>query len=224
MSEPTVTVIVPAAGSGSRFGSDLPKQFHLLGGDKTILQHVIERFALDEIVERVIIPVHPRGLANIDERSGERVMFVAGGETRQESVRLGLDASGVTRGIVAVHDAVRPFFSHKVFHAVVDAARTYGAAFPTRPIVETVHVINNDQIVDTLDRNTLAAAQTPQCFRADILRDILSRGDSDATDEAGLAARCGYVVKAVPGDLLNIKITRPEDLLMAERIYAEFIK
>jgi 2-C-methyl-D-erythritol 4-phosphate cytidylyltransferase len=222
VSEPGVVVIIPAAGSGSRFGSDLPKQFHSLG-DRTILQRVIERFLYDERVELVVVPVHERGLANLAEQAtGRRVQFVAGGETRQESVARGFEAADMTRGIVAVHDAVRPFFSYEVFHAVIEAARAYGAAFPALPLADTIHVLDNNQIVDTPDRSKLVAAQTPQCFRADVLRDVLSRGGGDATDEAGLAAKYGYVVKAVPGDSLNFKITRPEDLVMAERVLAEW--
>ena len=225
MSEPGVVVIIPAAGSGSRFGSELPKQFHTLG-DRTILQRVIERFVADERVELIIVPVNERALLSLGEQStGRRVQFVNGGETRQESVTKGFEAAGMKKGIVAIHDGVRPFFSIDTFHKVIDAAVRYGAAFPAAPVNDTLHVLDNDQIVDTPDRTKLFAAQTPQCFRADILRDILARGaGGDATDEAGLAAKCGYVVKAVPGDKLNFKITRPEDLIMAERILAEFGK
>ena len=205
-----VIVIIPAAGCGSRFGGDIPKQFRTLGG-KPMLMHVIERFLFDERVHRVIVPV-----------PGDRLRFIAGGVTRQESVARGVDAAGDVRAIVAVHDAVRPFFSYEVFHAVIDAAREHGAAFPAIPIADTIHVVDDDRVVSTPDRRTLVAAQTPQCFRIEVLRDILMRGEGDATDEAGLAAKYGHVVKAVPGDSLNFKITRPEDLVMAERIYAEW--
>ena len=225
MSEPGVVVIIPAAGAGSRFGSELPKQFHMLG-DRTILQRVIERFLSDERVELIVVPVSERALLNFGEQpSGRRVQFVNGGETRQESVTKGFEAAGMKKGIVAIHDGVRPFFSIDTFHKVIDAAVHYGAAFPAAPINDTLHVLDNDQIVDTPDRTRLFAAQTPQCFRADVLRDILARGaGGDATDEAGLAAKYGYVVKAVPGDKLNFKITRPEDLAIAERIFLEFGK
>lgn len=223
MSDSGLVVIIPAAGSGSRFGSDLPKQFHQLG-DRTILLRVIERFLYDERVDRVIVPVQERGLLGLgDQAAGRRVQFVIGGETRQESVTKGFEAAGMQKGIVAIHDAVRPFFSLETFHKVVDAAMRYGAAFPAAQMNDTIHVVDNEQIVDTPDRTRLVAAQTPQCFRADVLRDVLARAaGGDASDEAGLAARLGYVVKAVPGDALNFKITRPEDLVMAERILAEW--
>jgi len=221
VSEPRVIVIIPAAGSGSRFGGDVPKQFRTIGG-KPILQHVVERFLFDERVERVIVPVHEMLLSTITPAPGEKIQFVAGGATRQESVTRGLEAAGDVEGVIAVHDAVRPFFSYEVFHAVIDAAREFGAAFPALPLADTIHVVDDNQIVGTPDRSTLVAAQTPQCFRVDVLRDVLSRACDDATDEAGLAAKYGYVVKAVSGDSLNFKITRPEDLVMAERIYAEW--
>ena len=217
-----VIVIIPAAGSGSRFGGDIPKQFRTLGG-KPLLMHVIERFLVDDRVDRVIVPVQEMLLSSIAPAPGDRLRFIAGGATRQESVTRGFEAAaGDEQDIVAVHDAVRPFFSYEVFHAVIDAAREHGAAFPAIPIADTIHVVDDDRVVSTPDRRTLVAAQTPQCFRIEVLRDILMRGEGDATDEAGLAAKFGHVVKAVPGDSLNFKITRPQDLVMAERIYAEW--
>src|SRR5438552_16127337 len=157
-----VLVIVPAAGSGSRFGGEIPKQFRTLGG-KPLLQHVVERLLFDERVDRTIVPVQELLLSTIGPSPGDRVQFIAGGETRKESVTRGLDAAGDDHEIVAVHDAVRPFFSYDVLHAVIDAAIEYGAAFPAIPIPDTIHVLDGDKIVSTADRNSLVAAQTPQC-------------------------------------------------------------
>jgi 2-C-methyl-D-erythritol 4-phosphate cytidylyltransferase len=212
----TIAVIIPAAGTGSRFGGELPKQFHLLAG-KPMIQHVIERFLLDENVSRVIVPVAEILLASV--KNSERVVWVAGGETRQQSVIRGL-AETRDADLIAVHDAARPLFSEATFHAVVAAASEIGAALPVVPVADTIHLMSNDAtIVETLDRSMLAAAQTPQCFRADVLRDVLVRAQLEGiegTDEAGLAARFGYTVKAVPGDPRNLKITVPEDLVIAE--------
>jgi 2-C-methyl-D-erythritol 4-phosphate cytidylyltransferase len=212
----TIAVIIPAAGTGSRFGGELPKQFHLLAG-KPMIQHVIERFLLDENVSRVIVPVAEVLLASV--KNSERVVWVAGGETRQQSVIRGL-AETRDADLIAVHDAARPLFSEATFHAVVAAAREIGAALPVIPVADTIHLMSNDAtIVETLDRSMLAAAQTPQCFRADVLRDVLVRAQLEGiegTDEAGLAARFSYTVKAVPGDPRNLKITVPEDLVIAE--------
>jgi 2-C-methyl-D-erythritol 4-phosphate cytidylyltransferase len=144
---------------------------------------------------------------------------VAGGETRQQSVMRGLAVAGDAE-LIAVHDAARPLFSTETFHAVIAAAREVGASLPVVPVTDTIHVMNGDATVaQTLDRSMLAAAQTPQCFRAEILRDVLARAQAEGitgTDEAGLAARFGYTVKAVPGDPRNLKITVAEDLAIAE--------
>jgi 2-C-methyl-D-erythritol 4-phosphate cytidylyltransferase len=221
---PKIVVIVPAAGSGTRFGGDLPKQFRPLAG-KPLVQRVVERFLFDERVSRVVVPVAEVLLTVVSQSNEDRVKFVAGGETRLQSVARGLEHVGETE-IVAVHDAVRPFFALDTFHAAVNAALEHGVAIPVMPLVDTIHVIENDTIVSTPDRSVLASAQTPQCFRADILRDVVARalreGDDTATDEAGLAAKYGYTVKVVPGDSMNFKITRPEDLVMAERVMAEW--
>lgn len=219
-----ILVIIPAAGSGTRFGGDVPKQFLPLGG-KPLMQRVVERFLFDPVVTRVVVPVADMLLDAVKSSPGDRVQFVAGGATRLQSVTRGLEAAGDDFDLVAVHDAVRPFFSLDTFHATLEAARTHGAAFPGIPLPDTVHLIADDAIASTLDRSVLIAAQTPQCFRVDVLREIIERAareDAGATDEAGLAAKYGHRVQLVRGDSMNFKITRPEDLVMAERIYAEW--
>ena len=212
----SVIVIVPAAGTGSRFGSGIPKQFQPLSG-KPLVQHVIERFLLDENVTRVVVPVAEVLLASV--KNSERVSFVAGGATRQQSVINGL-AEAEDAELIAVHDAARPLFSPAIFHAVIAGAREVGAALPIIPVSDTIHVMNdNATVAQTLDRAMLGAAQTPQCFRAEILRDVLERAareQIEGTDEAGLAVRFGYTVLGVPGDPRNLKITVPEDLEIAE--------
>ena len=219
-----VLVIIPAGGTGARFGAAIPKQFHLLAG-KPILQHTIERFLADAEVEKIIVPVVEAALPGVDRSPLARVQFVAGGATRLQSVTNAFEATKEDFDFVGVHDAVRPFFRLATFRAVLQAASESGAAFPALPVTDTVHVLENGTIRDTLDRSTLAAAQTPQCFRSDVLRDVLRRaaaaGD-DGTDEAGLAARYGYKVRAVPGDAMNVKITRPEDLALAESHFEDW--
>jgi 2-C-methyl-D-erythritol 4-phosphate cytidylyltransferase len=212
----SVIVIVPAAGTGSRFGSGIPKQFQPLAG-KPLVQHVIERFLLDESVTRVVVPVAEVLLASV--KNSERVTFVAGGATRQQSV-INAMAETDEAELIAVHDAARPLFSPAIFHAVIAGAREVGAALPVIPVTDTIHVMNEDATVaKTLERTMLGAAQTPQCFRAEILRDVLERAareQIEGTDEAGLAVRFGYTVRGVPGDPRNLKITVPEDLEIAE--------
>src|SRR5213075_1370181 len=130
------------------------------------------------------------------ELSGDRLQVVAGGGTRQESVWRGLLAvEGSEFDVVAVHDAVRPFFSIDAFHAAVDAAHRDGAALLAIPVTDTIHGVHEGTLAATLDRRDLVAAQTPQCFRPQLLREVLERAAAEGiegTDEAGLAARYGF--------------------------------
>lgn len=217
----SVLVIIPAAGSGSRFGGDIPKQFLPLAG-KPLLLHSVERFFLDERVDQVVVAVAEALLANTKQT--ERARFVAGGATRQQSVLRALEAAGDGWDIVAVHDAVRPFFATATFHALLDAAHEVGAAIPALPVSDTIHITRDAVIESTPDRASLAAAQTPQCFRYAILRESLERAAADGiegTDEAALAARYGHSVRVLPGDPLNFKITHADDMARAEQIMAE---
>jgi 2-C-methyl-D-erythritol 4-phosphate cytidylyltransferase len=214
-------VIIPAAGSGSRFGGEIPKQFRTLRGTP-ILLHVIERFFTDARVETIVIAVAAALLENVKQT--ERVRFVAGGATRQESVIRALAAAEGDFELVAVHDAVRPFFKTATFHALLDAAAEHGAAVPGIAVTDTIHVARGGKLVSTPEREQLVAAQTPQCFRIGILHDVLEKAKRDGasgTDEAGLAARYGYEVRMLPGDATNFKITRPEDLAYAESHFEE---
>ncbi len=213
-----VLVIIPAAGSGSRFGGPLPKQFQPLGG-KPIVQRVVERFLGSGTVDRIVVAVAEPLLTTVRQAPQDHVQFVAGGETRQQSVTNALAAAGGEFDVVAIHDAVRPFFRMATFRALLEAAREHGAALPAIPLTDTIHAARDGRLAATIERSNLVAAQTPQCFRIEILRDILARAEQerfDATDEAGLAARYGYDVRVVAGDPFNIKITRPEDLALAE--------
>lgn len=219
-------VLIPAAGMGTRFGAPIPKQFQPLAG-KPLVQYVVERFLMSGMVDRVFVAVAEPLLATIKQAPGDRVRFVAGGQTRQQSVILALTAAGGEYDVVAVHDAVRPFFKLSVLAALIEAARRHGAAFPGLPLTDTIHATREGRLSATLDRSNLVAAQTPQVFRYDVLRDALDRAqreEFDATDEAGLAAHYGYEVQVLTGDPVNIKITRPEDLALAEAHFEEWSK
>jgi 2-C-methyl-D-erythritol 4-phosphate cytidylyltransferase len=215
----SVLVIIPAAGMGTRFGGDLPKQFQPLAG-KPLLLNTIERFFTTDDVTRIIVAVAEPLLGGVKQT--DRVRFVAGGETRQQSVTNAFRAAEGEFELVAVHDAVRPFFRIATFRALLAAARDHGASLPALPITDTVHEVRDGKIVTTLDRTHLVGAQTPQCFRYEVLRDVLERTDTDATDEASLAARMGYPVRVLTGDPHNIKITRPQDLELAEQHFEEW--
>ncbi len=221
----SVLVIIPAAGSGSRFGGPIPKQFQPLAG-KPLVQYVVERFLLTD-VDRIIVAIPDAILTTVKQTPADRVLFVAGGETRQQSVIKAMAAAGNDYDVVAVHDAVRPFFRIDTLGLLIDAAERHGAALPALPITDTIHATRDGRLSATVDRSNLVAAQTPQCFRFAILREALARAERekfDATDEAGLATHYGYEVHIVPGDPFNIKITRPEDLALAEAHFEEWSK
>ncbi len=219
-----ILVIIPAAGTGSRFGGDIPKQFQALAG-KPLLQHVVERFLFHQDVVRVVVAVSEQLLPAVSQTALDRVQFVSGGATRLQSVTRAFREAQDEFDLVAIHDAVRPFFADATFRAVADAAAESGAALPGLKVADTIHTVRDGFLDLTLDRTTLIAAQTPQCFRREVLDDVLRKaedGGDDATDEAGLAARYGVKVKIVPGDTINFKITRPDDLALAETIYARW--
>lgn len=221
-------VIIPAAGSGIRFGSATPKQFMQLHG-RPLIAHAIDRFLAHQQVELVVVAVAPGQSPEMDSLLGpalrDRVTIVAGGTTRARSVRNALSSisSSPSAELIAVHDAVRPFFSNATFETLLREAATAGGAIPVLPIVETVHKVEESKIVRTEDRASLVRAQTPQCFRTEVLiRAFRSFEDDSASDEAALVVRSGGVVKVVEGDVHNIKITTPQDLELAEKNFEEW--
>lgn len=217
------SVIIPAAGSGSRFGSTIPKQFLLLRG-RPILAHAVERFRSSGRVSRIVLCADSAQRARVEEmisvNGWAETVVAEGGATRQESVLNGLELVGTDQtGLVAVHDAVRPFFTGATLERVLEAATEFGAAVPVTSMVETVHRVEGGFIRGTPDRSLLVAAQTPQCFRLGILREALQRATAEGisgTDDAGVVARYGHSVRIVDGDRFNMKITQPEDLYAAE--------
>jgi len=219
----SVLVIIPAAGSGSRFGGPIPKQFQTLAG-KPLVQYVVERFLMTEAA-RIIVAIPDALLTTVKHGPGDRVQFIGGGDTRLQSVIRAMHVTREKYDVVAVHDAVRPFFKMTTFASLIEVTRQGDAAVPALPITDTIHAIRDGRLSATVDRSNLVAAQTPQCFRFEVLRDALARAERekfDATDEAGLVAHYGYAVQIVPGDPYNIKITRPEDLALAEAHFEEW--
>lgn len=214
------TVIIPAAGIGTRFGSEIPKQYFEIGG-VPILARTIDRFLRSGLTPRIIVATAEgdRWWPEIREsRRWDGVETVRGGATRQESVMAGLRKAG-TEGLVAIHDAVRPYFRRVTFQKLLEAAEAEGAALPALPLRETIHRVENGTIVETVDRASLWGAQTPQCFRTELLAELMERAWHEsvvATDEASLVAHYDHPVRVIEGDPGNIKITTPEDIDLIE--------
>jgi 2-C-methyl-D-erythritol 4-phosphate cytidylyltransferase len=209
-SEPTWAIVV-AAGAGSRFGRR--KQYELLGTAR-VLDWSLD--AARRVADGIVLVVPPD---RVDDPEPGADAVVVGGATRSDSVRAGLGVVPGDAGIVIVHDAARPLATVDLFGAVIRAVRD-GAdgAVPGLPVTDTVKRVDGDVVIETIDRATLVAVQTPQAFRASALRAAHVPG-LDATDDAALVEAAGGRVVVVPGDDANRKITRPEDLeWMRERV------
>jgi 2-C-methyl-D-erythritol 4-phosphate cytidylyltransferase len=220
--------IVVAAGRGERLGANRPKALVSLCG-RPLLRHVLERVAASGIFETVVVvgpaehleecwQVVPRGLP---------ATVVAGGSRRQDSVRLGIEALDDRVEIVIVHDAARPLVSTDLFRRVREEAIRTGAAVPILGVADTVKVLDGSgRIVGDCDRQRLGLAQTPQAFRVAWLREAherAAREGVEASDDAGLVSRLGLPVAGVAGETWNLKITRPEDLELAESLLTRFV-
>jgi 2-C-methyl-D-erythritol 4-phosphate cytidylyltransferase len=222
------SVVVPAAGSGSRFGGEVPKQFVFLAG-RPLIAHTLARLESVEAVREIVVAVAPdqldrmRGILATAELVKCRA--VEGGESRAESVLRGLRSlSDVSDdSIVAIHDAVRPFVSTSLVERLLAAIEECDGSFPGLPPSDTIHVVEEGVVVGSPTRASLVAAQTPQCFRLGVVRRALDAAIRDflpPTDEVSAVSRLGYRVVVIDGEPDNIKVTRREDLERAERLLA----
>ncbi len=218
--------IVPAAGIGLRMGGKICKPFLDLKG-VPILARTLLRFQAAKEIDALVLVVQADDISHchshIVEAYGiEKVIrVVEGGKTRQESVLRGLEAVDKCR-MVIVHDAVRPFVTKDLIRKVLDAAANIGAAMAALPAIETVKKVSeNGLVLETLDRRQIWMAQTPQAFRWELLMEAHKRAARErwtATDDASLVEYLGAPVQVVEGLRNNIKITTPDDLLVAARI------
>jgi 2-C-methyl-D-erythritol 4-phosphate cytidylyltransferase len=209
--------VIVAAGRGERLGS--PKQFLPLGGIPLLLWS-IRTFGSHPAVVEVVVVLPPSLAADPPEwLGGDRLACCAGGETRRESAGRGVRAASREAGIILIHDAARPFASHELIDRVIEAVVETKAALPVLPVVDTIKRVEGRSVVETVAREGLGGAQTPQGFDADLIRglhDRASREETVASDDSGLAELEGHPVAAVEGDPWNLKITTPADLAMAE--------
>ncbi|MFW0788601.1 2-C-methyl-D-erythritol 4-phosphate cytidylyltransferase [Gordonia sp. CPCC 205333] len=229
-SAPTAVIVV-AAGSGERLGESVPKAFVELD-DRTILQHAVSRIARLPAANLIVVVVPGRLVvrARMDVMFGRpRVQVTAGGAQRSDSVRAGIEhimAAAPETEVILVHDAARPLTPTAVFNRVIDAVTSgHRAVVPGIPVVDTLKevVVEGERVSvrGTIDREMLRAIQTPQGFSVDALTRAYADPTELATDDAGLAERCGIPVHVVEGDALAFKITTPWDLRIARGVVAE---
>jgi 2-C-methyl-D-erythritol 4-phosphate cytidylyltransferase len=231
-----VSVIIPAAGLGTRMGRGTAeksgtsrKQFMLLNGEP-ILLHTVRKFAAAPRISEIVIALRAEDVQWASElmdrqRFAKTVRVVEGGDSRQQSVENALATLAPDTDLVAVHDAVRPFIDLETIDKVIDAASEAGAAIVGIIPVDTVKQVHLNKVRQTISRERLVLAQTPQVFRLDLLREAFARASADqfiGTDEASLVERLERVeVSVVLGSDRNIKITKPTDMDLARLLLAQ---
>jgi 2-C-methyl-D-erythritol 4-phosphate cytidylyltransferase/2-C-methyl-D-erythritol 2,4-cyclodiphosphate synthase len=222
---PSVAVIIPAAGFGTRMNLDHPKQYHLLAGIP-ILVRTVRAFTDNSHIDHIVVAVPADRIvqtATMFDRCGlpaGKLKIIAGGLRRQDSVKAGLDILDQKTEIVLVHDGARPLVSSEIIARISAAVLRDGAAIAAIPVKDTLKKGTADgRVAGTVDRTSLWQAQTPQGARRDLLEQAyLVNGEADVTDESSLLEKAGIPVTLVEGSETNIKITRPEDLILAEKI------
>jgi 2-C-methyl-D-erythritol 4-phosphate cytidylyltransferase/2-C-methyl-D-erythritol 2,4-cyclodiphosphate synthase len=218
-----VSAIIAAGGRSTRFGGDRPKQLLMLAG-RPILARSIDAFVCSPLVDDIVVALPPDvfiALPDYLRSRDHRIDLVEGGRRRQDSVANAFARVAGRADVVVVHDAARPLVSVDLIRRTIEAAAETGAAIAAVRAHDTVKRGDASGLVTaTLPRDEIYLAQTPQAFRTAVLRHALAVADqtAPATDEAMLAERAGHHVKLVTGDPLNLKITTPEDLAMAEHL------
>jgi 2-C-methyl-D-erythritol 4-phosphate cytidylyltransferase len=230
---PLVVALVPAAGRGLRMGGSVPKQYLSIGGEPLIVQS-LRILQAAPVVGQIILAVPSGDIEYCQHEIVLRHRFtkvtkvVAGGAERQDSVRHALAQVPSETDIVLIHDAVRPFVTQRMIEEVVAASWKEGAAIIALPMRDTVKQVRTDRMIErTVDRTPLWLAQTPQAFRRDWIETAHRNAHAEgvrATDDAFLVEWLGYSVAVVEGSGENIKVTRPEDLVIGEAILASRMK
>jgi len=230
MESSKVAAIIPAAGSGIRMGLSAPKQFFELQG-VPVLIHTLRVFQQVKAIGVVIVVVPSEHCVWVEElvqryQLTKVYRVTAGGKERQDSVLAGLEALPKEIDLVLVHDGVRPFVSGSIIENCLQEAETSGAAMVAVPVKDTLKSVSSEKMIEqTIDRGGVWQAQTPQAAKVSLLKkayeEAAKQKDFIATDEAALLERINIPVKVVEGSEKNIKITRPEDLILAKAILME---
>jgi 2-C-methyl-D-erythritol 4-phosphate cytidylyltransferase len=227
-SPPDVGVLLAAGGRGVRAGAGEPKQFRPLGGVPMLLRAIrpfAQHPAVREIVVALPAPFATEPPSWLGEITGGSLKLVEGGETRAASVRAALEALDPRCSLVLVHDAARPFVSPETIAAVIGVAARGVAVVPGIAVCDTLKRVTEgtSQVVETVDRQDLWRAQTPQGFPREMLDQVVARGElaGPFTDEAALVEAAGFPVELVPDRPSNIKVTSPEDFALAEAMLCQ---
>lgn len=217
--------VIVAAGTASRMGG-IDKILAPLDGEPVIC-HSLEAFQKSDVIWEIVVVTREELVAPIEElckKYPKVKAVIVGGETRQDSVALGLEALSKDMDLAAVHDGARPLISLEVIDRAVRAANSYSAAAPAIPVKDTVKMVEGGLAVSTPDRSKLRAVQTPQVFGRELLRAALykvQKEKTSVTDDCAAVERLGVKVKMVEGDERNIKITTPMDLVVARMLMEE---
>jgi 2-C-methyl-D-erythritol 4-phosphate cytidylyltransferase len=220
----TYQVILPAAGQGKRMGAGKNKLLLELNG-LPVLIHTLRVFEQDEACSGIILAIHPQDEIEFQSlltryNVSKVIRLIPGGKERQDSIYNALK-SVETDGIILVHDAARPFIQKEHIYRLTEMAAETGAAILGVPAKDTIKKVQDGVVVETVERSSLWAVQTPQAFRISLLTEAYKRAEKDhflGTDDASLVERLNYPVSMVEGDYDNIKLTTPEDLYFAEAI------
>ena len=221
-----ITAIIPAAGDGERFGEK--KQLKLLNG-RPLIFHTIQPFVKSELINEIIVVVPKDDVNQLSREfkstiTSKKIEVVKGGETRQQSVYNGLRISDEESELICVHDGVRPFVTLALIEKVIKASMEHDGAILAAPSTDTIKKVMGDQILETLPRETIWRAQTPQVFSKPALKEAIQIAVDEkleGTDEASILEKIGYQIGFVEGSSLNIKITTKEDWIFAKAIYNE---
>ena len=213
--------IILGAGNGTRMKTKDSKLLLKIGG-KTVIERSVDAFLSSSDIDEVIVTVREQDIETFSALlTDERVTFVIGGDTRQQSVRNAVETIDEC-GLLAIHDGARPLISSDAIDDTVRAAKEYSAAATGVHVKDTIKVVDKDGfVVNTPDRSTLFAVQTPQIFDFELYKSALEfaeKNGRDFTDDCQLVEYYGKKVKMVTGDYTNIKITTPEDIDFAESI------
>ena len=220
------SVIIPAAGASTRFGGKVKKPFAQIDG-RAVFLRTLELFINREDVLETILCVSPDDYEMVKTKFGANLGFmgvrlIKGGNERYETVRFALDAASKESKMIAIHDAVRPCLTAEKITEVFQAGLKHNAAILASPMSCTLKKVSKENFIEqTIERNNLYMAQTPQVFKADLIRDAYKKLPPEAkniTDDAQVAELAGYKIFIVPCEATNIKITHPSDIKLAELI------